>query len=98
MPLETDGFDAFMNDIGRMAQAMDANDTGAGTAKRILQNAARPIHQQMKANASSDPKIITGALHKSIRIGRVKKRRNSGQSITIGVHHTEADAYYANPV
>ena len=26
MPLETEGFDAFMNDIGRMAQAMDAND------------------------------------------------------------------------
>lgn len=23
MPLETEGFDAFMNDIGRMAQAMD---------------------------------------------------------------------------
>ena len=98
MTLETDGFDAFMNDIGRMSQAMDANDTGAPTARRILQDAAQPIHTQMKQNASSDPKIITGDLHKSILIGKVKKRRYSGQTITIGVHHSEADAYYANPV
>ena len=87
MPLETDGFDAFMNDIGRMSQAMDANDTGAPTARRILQDAAQPIHTQMKQNASSDPKIITGDLHTTILIGKVKKRRYSGQTITIGVHH-----------
>lgn len=98
MPLETEGFDAFMSDIGRMAKAMDANDTGASNARTILQNAAQPIHAQMKQNASSDPKIITGDLNKSILIGKVKKREYSGQTITIGVHHSEADAYYANPV
>ena len=98
MPLETEGFDAFMNDIGRMSQALDANDTGAGTARHILQAAAQPIHLQMKLNASTDPKIITGDLNKSIRIGKVKKRATSGQTITIGVHHSEAGAYYANPV
>ena len=98
MPLETDGFDAFMGDIGRMAQAMDANDTGAATARTILGNAAQPIHAQMKRNASSDPRIITGNLNKSILIGGVKKRRYGGQTITIGVHHSETDAFYANPV
>ena len=60
--------------------------------------AARPIHQQMKANASKDPKIITGVLSRSIRIGPVKKRRRSGKSITIGVHRKEEGAYYATPV
>ena len=98
MPLETEGFDACMNDIGRMAQAMDANDTGAAVARTILQQAAQPIHTQMKQNASSDPAIITGALHRSIRIGKVRKRQSGGQTITIGVHHSEADAFYANPV
>ena len=98
MPLETEGFDAFMNDIGRMAQAMDANDTGAAAARTILRQAAQPIHTQMKQNASSDPAIITGDLHRSILIGKVRKRQSGGQTITIGVHHSEADAFYANPV
>lgn len=98
MPLETEGFDAFITDIGRMAQAMDADDSGAPTARQILQRAAVPIHTQMKHNASTDPKIITGDLHKSILIGKVKKRRSSGQTITIGVHHSEAGAFYSEPV
>ena len=77
---------------------MDANDTGAAAARTILRQAAQPIHTQMKQNASSDPAIITGALHRSIRIGKVRKRQSGGQTITIGVHHSEADAFYANPV
>ena len=28
----------------------------------------------------------------------MRKRPSSGQTITIGVHHSEADAFYANPV
>ena len=98
MPLETEVFGTFMNDIGRMAQAMDADDTGAATARAILRKAAQPIHTQMKQNASSDPAIITGALNRSILVGKVRKRQSSGQTITIGVHHSEADAFYANPV
>ena len=97
MPLETEGFDAFMNDIGRMAQAMDANDTGAAAARTILRKAAQPIHTQMKQNASSDPAIITGALNRSILVGKVRKRQSSGQTITIGVHRREK-AFYATPV
>ena len=51
-----------------------------------------------KANASSDPKIITGVLNRSIQTGKVRKRRYSGRSITIGVHRKEEGAYYAPPV
>ncbi len=52
----------------------------------------------MRANASNDPAIITGALHDSIHTGKVKKRRLGGRAITIGVHHKEKKAYYSAPV
>ena len=98
MPLETQGFDGLASDIAGMASRMDADGAGAPVARRILEAAAQPIHRQMKANASRDPKIITGVLSRSIRIGPVKKRRQSGKSITIGVHRKEEGAYYATPV
>lgn len=98
MPLDTQDFDGLASDIAGMASRMDADGAGAPAARRILEAAAQPIHQQMKANASKDPKIITGVLNRSIRIGPVKKRRKSGKSITIGVHRKEEGAYYATPV
>ena len=98
MPLDTQGFDGLASDIAGMASRMDADGAGAPVARRILEAAAKPIHQQMKANASKDPQIITGVLNRSIRIGPVKKRRKSGKSITIGVHRKEEGAYYATPV
>ena len=98
MPLDTQGFDGLATDIAGMAGRMDADGAGAPVARRILEAAAQPIHRQMKANASKDPKIITGVLNRSIRIGPVKKRRQSGKSITIGVHRKEEGAYYATPV
>lgn len=98
MPLDTQGFDGLASDIAGMAGRMDADGAGAPVARRILEAAAQPIHRQMKANASKDPKIITGVLNRSIRIGPVKKRRKSGKSITIGVHRKEEGAYYATPV
>ena len=98
MPLDTQGFDGLASDIAGMASRMDADGAGAPVARRILEAAAQPIHQQMKANASKDPKIITGVLNRSIRIGPVKKRRKSGKRITIGVHRKEEGAYYATPV
>ena len=98
MSLDLNGFDALMTDIASMANRMDADGAGAPVAKRILQAAAQPIHQQMKANASRNPKIITGALHDSIAIGNVRKRQYSGKHITIGVHRKERGAYYATPV
>ena len=98
MPLDTQGFDGLATDIAGMAGCMDADGAGAPAVRHILEAAARPIHRQMKANASRDPKIITGVLSRSIRIGPVKKRRKSGKSITIGVHRKEEGAYYATPV
>ena len=98
MPLDTQGFDGLATDIAGLASRMDADGAGAPVARRILEAAAQPIHQQMKANASKDPKIITGVLNRSIRIGPVKKRRKSGKSIIIGVHRKEEGAYYATPV
>ena len=97
MPLETQGFGELMTDISKMASAMDTDGAGAPVAKRILEEAAKPIHDQMKTNASRDPQIITGALHRSIRIGPVRKFRNTARRITIGVHRKEK-AYYATPV
>ena len=96
MPFETQGFSELMTDIAQMASAMDADGAGAPLAKRILQDAAKPIHDQAKANASSNPKIISGVLHRSIQIGPVRKRRTGGKRITIGVHRKEK-AYYATP-
>ena len=97
MPLDTQGFGELMTDISKMASAMDADGAGAPVAKRILEEAAKPIHDQMKTNASRDPQIISGALHRSIRIGPVRKFRTNARRITIGVHRKEK-AYYATPV
>lgn len=98
MPLDVDGFGDLVTDIAGMAAQMDADGAGAPVAKKILEAAAQPIYEQMKANASSNPKIITGALNRSIETGKVKKRRYSGRSITIGVHRKAEGAYYATPV
>ena len=94
MPLELQGAGDLRDDLTNMAANLEF---GAGV-NRALEAGAAPIEQQMLANAASDPKIITGALHGSIRTGKVKKRRMGGKAITIGVHHAEKGAYYANPV
>lgn len=91
MPVKTEGFDELMGQIERMANALNTSDEGAPTAKRILQAAAVPVHQQMQTNASHDPQIISGDLHDALKIGKVKKRRAGGQRITIGVHRKDWD-------
>ncbi len=68
MPMNVDGLDHLMTDIAGMASAMDADGAGAPTAKRILEEAAVPIHQQMKANAANNPKIISGKLHGALNM------------------------------
>ena len=93
MAVELTGFSELIADLAGMAADLD---NGPGV-NRALKAGAVPVEQQMKANASSDPKIITGALHGSIRTDRVKQRRG-GKQISIGVKHSEAGAYYANPV
>ena len=96
MPITTKGFDDLIGNINRMAAALDTTNEGAPAAKRILTAAAQPIEAQMKQNASSDPKIISGALHGAISTGKVKKRKTTGLHITIGVHRKDwnEDDYY----
>ena len=93
MAIELRGFDDLKDDLINMAAALDQ---GPGI-NRALQAGAVPIENQMLHNASTDPAIITGDLHGSIRTGSIKKKAG-GKRITIGVHHKEKGAYYANPV
>lgn len=94
MPMELQGFGDLENDLTHMAAQLEF---GSGV-NRALEAGAAPIEQQMLANASNDPRIITGDLHDSIHTGKVKKRRMGGKAITIGVHYSEKGAFYANPV
>lgn len=91
MPMVTKGFDDLIGDITKMADALNTNDEGAPAARKILQAAAVPIDQQMKQNASRDPKIITDKLHGAISTGKVKKHKRTGLHITIGVHRKDWD-------
>ena len=93
MAVDLQGFAELQNDLTAMAMSLE---NGSGV-DRALQAGAVHIEQQMLANASSDPKIITGALHGSIHTYKVKQR-GGGKQIPIGVKHSEAGAYYANPV
>ena len=52
-PLKRTALRSLMTDIAGMARRMDADGSAAPVAKRILE-AAQPIHQQMKANATKD--------------------------------------------
>ena len=94
MAVELRGFNDLQDDLINMAAALEQ---GPGVT-RALQAGAAPIEQQMLQNASRDPKIISGDLHSSIHTGSVKKRQGGGKRITIGVHHKEKGAFYANPV
>ena len=91
MPLETKGFDGLIGDITKMANALNTDSEGAPAARRILRAAAVPIDAQMKANASRDPKTISGKLRGAISTGNVKKHKRTGLHITIGVHRKDWD-------
>ena len=93
MATELRGFDDLQNDMVNMAAALE---NGPGV-KRALVAGAVPIEQQMKRNASSDPKIITGELYRSIRTSGVRGGKR-GMRVTIGVHHQDNAAYFANPL
>ena len=94
MGIELRGFDDLRNDMVNMAYALDQ---GPGV-DHALKAGAVPIEEQMLQNASTDPKIITDTLHSSIHTGKVRRKSDGGKRITIGVHHSEKGAFYANPV
>ena len=93
MAVDLQGFAELQNDLTAMALSLE---NGSGV-NRALEAGAVPIEQQMKANASSDPKIITGTIYISIHTYKVGHRRG-GKQISIGVKHSEAGGYYANPL
>ena len=96
MGINVSGLSELSNSLTAMAGAL--SDEGP-VINKALRAGAVPIEEQMLANASSDPKIITGDLHDSIRTHGVKnKKGGTGKQITIGVKHSERGAYYANPV
>ena len=96
MPLEIRGFDELSNDLSAMAAAL--SDDGP-VINKALKAGAVPIEEQMRMNASSDPKIITGDLYSSIHTHGVKhKKGGSGKHITIGVKHSEKGAFYSEPL
>ncbi len=94
MPLTTQGFGNLEDDLAGMAAAL----TDGSGVDRALKAGALPIEARMWQNASSDPKVISGDLHGSIHTGPVRKRRNGGKRITVGVHTKEKGAFYANPI
>lgn len=91
MPIDTKGFDDLIGDINCMANRLNTADGVAPVARKILKAAAVPLEDQMKANASKDPKIITNKLHGAISVGSVKKNKRAGLHITIGVHRKDWD-------
>ena len=93
LSVKLSGFDDLEHDLVNMANAME----NGPAVNRALRAGAVPIEAQMKHNASTDPKIISGDLHDSIHTGSIKGGQR-GKRITIGVHHKEKGAYYANPV
>ena len=96
MGINVSGLSELSDSLTAMAGAL--SDDGP-VINKALRAGAVPIEEQMLANASSDPKIITGDLHDSIRTHGIKnKKGGKGRQITIGVKHSERGAYYANPV
>lgn len=87
MAVELRGFDDLQNDLLNMAKEVESGQS----VNKALKAGAVPIEEQMKINASSDPKIITDKLHGNITTGGVKSSRKSGKQITIGVHRKDWD-------
>ena len=99
MGLEITGATELTQDISEMADRLrTSGGNGDKACTWILQNAAQPILEQMLMNASSNPKVISGKLRRSIKIGRAVRHRNGGFSVTVGVHRSDGGAEYGNSV
>ena len=99
MSMEVSGGVELREDIVRMADLLRASgENGSRACNWILQNAAQPVLEQMLHNASTDPKRRTGTLLRSIKIGRVVKKRSGGYRVTVGIHRKDGGAAYGKPV
>lgn len=99
MSMEVKGSVALRDDINQMADLLRTSGENGGRACNwILQNAAMPVLNQMLHNASNDPKRRTGKLLRSIKIGRVVRKRRGGYRVTVGIHRKDGGAEYGNPV
>ena len=83
MPLDMDGFGQLQTDIAKMASRIDADGMGAGIAGQILEAAAVPIHEQMKANAARDPRRRSGDLYAALNTGKVKRGKKRGARMLV---------------
>ena len=92
MPMHFSGaeFSTLVQDFERLAQVVDPSG-----AASIMEEAAQPILEKMKQNASSNPHPRSGRLVGALRIGPPTKK-HGGVSVTIGVHRRNwpGDPYY----
>lgn len=90
MPMDANAFATLTADLERFAGIAD----GAEIAS-VMTEAAQPILEQMRQNASSNPRPRSGALRGAISIGPVT-RKNGGIAVTIGVHRRDwsGEDYY----
>ena len=88
MPMTMNGSDfaALQQDFERMAQVAEP-----AQIQSTLEEAAQPILEQMKQNASSNPSPRTGKLRAALGTGNAGKKGSA--SITIGVHRKYYPAY-----
>lgn len=89
-----------MDELKTMAEVLSPDGTAIADA---LEAGAVPIYEQMRANASSDPRIRTGTLYNNITIGEVKSVDDDGvmmrkKSITIGARYGKGKANHAHLV
>ena len=83
MPMELQGFDNLRDDLTNMASNLEF---GAGREPGTAGRRRSPSRNRCCTTPASDPKIITGALHGSIRTScTCASRRSGGKYITIGV-------------
>ena len=91
MPMTINGgdFAALQQDFERMAQVAEP-----AQIRSALEEAAQPILEQMKQNASSNPSPRSGKLRGALNTGNAAK--SGSASITIGVHRKDwsGDEYY----
>lgn len=92
MPMQFSGaeFSALAQDFERLAQVVDPS-----RATSIMEEAAQPILEKMRQNASSNPRPRSGRLVGALRIGP-PTRKNGGITVTVGVHRRDwpGDPYY----